>query len=75
MTSREDTQWPRFEVFLQDREGSAHQDVGSVHAPDIDLALMNARDVFARRPRCTSLWVVPAEAITTRTQQELAAGG
>lgn len=73
MTSPEDTQWPRFEVFLQDREGSPHQDVGSVHAPDIDLALMNARDVFVRRPRCTSLWVVPAEAITARTRQELAA--
>jgi ring-1,2-phenylacetyl-CoA epoxidase subunit PaaB len=73
MTLSNDTQWPRFEVFLQDREGAAHQDVGSVHAPDIDLALMNARDVFVRRPQCTSLWVVPAEDITARTHQELAA--
>jgi ring-1,2-phenylacetyl-CoA epoxidase subunit PaaB len=73
MTSPEDTQWPRFEVFLQDGQDAPHQDVGSVHAPDIDLALMNARDVFVRRPRCTSLWVVPAEAITARTRQELAA--
>jgi ring-1,2-phenylacetyl-CoA epoxidase subunit PaaB len=73
MTLSNDTQWPRFEVFLQDGEGAVHQDVGSVHAPDIDLALMNARDVFVRRPQCTSLWVVPAEAITARTQQELAA--
>jgi ring-1,2-phenylacetyl-CoA epoxidase subunit PaaB len=73
MTLRDDTQWPRFEVFLQDGEGAAHQDVGSVHAPDIDLALMNARDVFVRRPRCTSLWVVAAEDITARTRQELAA--
>jgi ring-1,2-phenylacetyl-CoA epoxidase subunit PaaB len=73
MTPRNDTQWPRFEVFLQERQGAAHQDVGSVHAPDIEMALLNARDVFVRRPQCASLWIVPAEAITSRTQQELAA--
>jgi ring-1,2-phenylacetyl-CoA epoxidase subunit PaaB len=66
-----DTQWPRFQVFLQDRPGTPHQDVGSVHAPDAELALFNARDVFVRRPECTSLWVVPADAITSKTAQEL----
>jgi ring-1,2-phenylacetyl-CoA epoxidase subunit PaaB len=73
MTSHSDTQWPRFEVFLQEKEGAAHQDVGSVHAPDIEMALMNARDVFVRRPECASLWIVPVAAIISRTRQELAA--
>jgi ring-1,2-phenylacetyl-CoA epoxidase subunit PaaB len=73
MTTRKDTQWPRFEVFLQEKEGASHQDVGSVHAPDIEMALMNARDVFVRRPDCTSLWIVPVAAIFSRTQQELTA--
>ncbi len=59
-------QWPRFEVFKQEREGQPFRNVGSVHAPDAELALLSARDVFARRPACHSLWVVPAEAITTR---------
>jgi ring-1,2-phenylacetyl-CoA epoxidase subunit PaaB len=58
-----DSQWPRYEVFKQDRPGRPHQNVGSVHAPDPELALQNARDVFARRPSSHSLWVVPAEAI------------
>lgn len=66
-----DTQWPRFQVFLQEKIGAPHQDVGSVHAPDQEMALLNARDVFVRRPECVSLWVVPARSIFTRTAQEL----
>jgi ring-1,2-phenylacetyl-CoA epoxidase subunit PaaB len=67
-----ETQWPRFEVFQQERPGRPHQNVGSVHAPDAEVALLNARDVFVRRPACQSLWVVPAAAILARTSQELA---
>jgi ring-1,2-phenylacetyl-CoA epoxidase subunit PaaB len=70
MTS--DTQLPRFQVFLQEKEGQPHQDVGSVHASDAEMALYNARDVFVRRPECASLWVVPANEIYSRTAQELA---
>jgi ring-1,2-phenylacetyl-CoA epoxidase subunit PaaB len=66
-----DTQWPRYQVFQQEKEGTPHQDVGSVHAPDPEMALFNARDVFVRRPECISLWVVPVDAITFRTEQEL----
>ena len=69
MTS--DTQLPRYQVFLQEKEDSPHQDVGSVHAADPEMALLNARDVFVRRPRCINLWIVPAEAIFSRTAQEL----
>lgn len=66
-----DTQWSRFQVFLQEAEGKPHQDVGSVHATDPELALLNARDVFARRPACISMWVVPVEAIYSKTAEEL----
>ena len=66
-----DTQWPRFEVFVQDREGRPHRNVGTVHAPDGEFALLNARDVFVRRPACISLWVVPATAIYALTEQEI----
>ena len=66
-----DTQWPRYQVFQQEKEGDPHQDVGTVHAPDPEMALFNARDVFVRRPECHSLWVVPVESITFRTAQEL----
>ncbi len=36
-------QWPRFEVFKQDKVDGPIRNVGSVHAPDAELALLNAR--------------------------------
>src|SRR5262249_12935916 len=68
-----DTQWPRFTAFLQAASGKPFQYVGSVHAPDSEMALLNARDVFVRRPACHALWVVPAARIFSRTLEELAA--
>lgn len=65
------TQWARFHVFVQIRPGEPHQDSGSIHAPDAEIALLNARDVFARRPECVSMWVVPAEAIYPKTAEEI----
>lgn len=67
-----DTQWPRYVVFHQPRQGAPHEYAGSVHAPDAELALMNARDVFVRRPDCVSLWVVRADKIFSKTAEELA---
>jgi ring-1,2-phenylacetyl-CoA epoxidase subunit PaaB len=68
-----DTQWPRFIVFQQEGPDASYQYDGSVHAPDAEIALLNARDVFTRRPACTGLWVVRADRIFTRTIEELAA--
>ncbi len=70
-----DSQWQRFEVFKQDTLAQPHQNVGTVHAPDAEIALLNARDVFGRRPSCVSLWVVPEQAILSATVEELAADG
>jgi len=52
-----------WEVFVQDEDGAPHVHVGSVHAADRELALQNARDLFARRGRVTSLWVVSSAEI------------
>ena len=60
-----DTQWPRYEVFKQDKPGKPHEAVGSVHAPDAEMAMLNARNVFVRRPSAVSLWVVAADVIRT----------
>lgn len=68
-----DTQWPRYEVFKQDAPHKPHEAVGSVHAPDAEMALLQARDVFVRRPSAVSLWVVAATAVFARTAQEIAA--
>jgi len=45
--------------------------VGSIHAPDSELALLNARDVFARRPGYMAMWVVPASSIYWKTREEI----
>jgi ring-1,2-phenylacetyl-CoA epoxidase subunit PaaB len=66
-----DTQWPRFQVFHQEQPDGPHTNVGAVHAPDAELALQNARDVFVRRPDCFSLWVVPADQIFSLTAEEI----
>jgi ring-1,2-phenylacetyl-CoA epoxidase subunit PaaB len=67
-----DTQWPRYIVFQQAKTGEPYQYAGSVHAPDAEMALMNARDVFVRRPACVSLWIVPANFIFAVTKEQLA---
>jgi len=66
-----DTQWPRFEVFLTEEDGKPAEHVGSVHATDAEMALLNARDVFVRRPHCRQLWVAPSARVLFRTAEEL----
>ena len=66
-----DTQWPRYEVFQQAKAKQPLRNAGSVHAPDNELALLIARDVFVRRPDCHDLWVVRSDDILSRTAQEL----
>lgn len=57
--------WPMWEVFVRANRGLSHVHVGSLHAPDSALALRNARDLYTRRAEGSSIWVVPAEAIST----------
>jgi len=59
-----DTQWPLWECFVQEEAGGPHVHAGSLHAPDAEMALQNARDVYARRGTPASIWVVPSAAIT-----------
>lgn len=67
MTKRE---WPLWEVFIRGAHGLAHRHVGSLHAPDAEMAMKNARDVYTRRNEGLSIWVVPAEMITASTPSE-----
>ena len=69
-----DTQWPQFIVFDQPGEGKPAFYAGAVHAPDPEMALLNARDVFARRDAHVCLWVVRESAIFAKTSEELAQG-
>ena len=50
--------WTTYEVFHQDKRGKQHVHVGTVRAPDPEMALVLAKEQFARRLTCSNLWVV-----------------
>lgn len=51
-------QFGSYEVFVQPKEGKPFQHEGIVHAPDLELAYVFAKENFTRRFTCTSLYVV-----------------
>jgi ring-1,2-phenylacetyl-CoA epoxidase subunit PaaB len=55
--------WPLWEVFVRSKGGLSHRHVGSVHAPDAEIAVRHARDTYTRRMEGVSLWVVESAAI------------
>lgn len=69
-TENNDKQGVLWEVFIQSKPGIAHKHAGSVHAPDAEMALMSARDVYTRRREGVSIWVVPSNEITASTEEE-----
>ena len=56
-------EWPLWEVFVRAKRGISHVHVGSLHAPDAEMALRNARDLYTRRGEGVSIWVVPSASI------------
>ena len=62
--------WPLYEVFVRGKRGLNHVHVGSLHAPDDEMALRNARDVYTRRNEGVSIWVVRADHITASSPGE-----
>jgi ring-1,2-phenylacetyl-CoA epoxidase subunit PaaB len=71
MSERKD--WPLWEVFLRSKQGLDHKHCGSLHAPDGQLALQMARDVYTRRQEGVSIWVVRADQIIASDPAEKAA--
>lgn len=56
--------WPLWEIFVRSQHGLAHKHAGSLHAPDAEMAIKNARDVYTRRNEGVSIWVVKSSDIT-----------
>lgn len=63
-------EWPLWEVFIRGQHGLNHRHVGSLHAPDNELAMKHARDVYTRRSEGLSIWVVPSSEITASAPSE-----
>ena len=62
--------WPLYEVFVRGKRGLNHVHVGSLHAPDDEMAVHEARDLYTRRNEGVSIWVVRAEHITASSPDE-----
>lgn len=56
--------WITYEVFHQKKRGTQHTHVGIVHAPNAEMAIVFAKESFARRGATTNLWVVKSEDVT-----------
>ncbi len=61
----EGTHLETFEVFHQAKSGARHIHVGSIHAPNAELAMVFAKEQYARRSECVNLWVVKSSEIIT----------
>lgn len=66
----ESNQLPLWEVFIQGKSGNPHKHVGSIHASDKKMALLNARDIYTRRHEGRSIWVVLSENIVASKPED-----
>lgn len=64
------TEWPLWEIFIRGRHGMSHRHVGSLHAPDEEMAIKNARDVYTRRNEGVSIWAVRASDIAASSPSD-----
>ena len=64
------TEWPLWEIFIRGQHGLSHRHVGSLHAPDAEMAIKNARDVYTRRNEGVSIWAVEASRIAASSPEE-----
>lgn len=60
-----------YEVFQQAKDGDPMRHGGNVLAPDPELAMHYARELFARRNESTRLWVVRRADITVLEDEDL----
>ncbi len=51
-------QFGTYEVFVQPKDGKPFQHEGIVHAPNLEMAYVLAKETFTRRFTCFSLYVV-----------------
>ena len=60
-----------WEVFRQEKEGDAMRHGGSVLAPDAELAVHYARELFGRRGESVRLWIVRRDDIHDLSDPDL----
>jgi ring-1,2-phenylacetyl-CoA epoxidase subunit PaaB len=56
-------QFGTFEVFVQPKDGKPFQHEGIVHAPNLEMAYVLAKETFTRRFTCVSLFVTDTRSV------------
>ena len=64
------TQFGPFEVFVQPNPKKPFQHEGVVHAPNLEMAYVLAKEAFTRRFTCTSLYVVDTSRVFVSAMSE-----
>ncbi|MGZ5304463.1 MAG: 1,2-phenylacetyl-CoA epoxidase subunit PaaB [Bacteroidia bacterium] len=62
--------WITYEVFHQKKSGTQHTHAGIVHAPNAEMAMVFAKEQFARRGQTSGLWVVKSSEILSTTSED-----
>lgn len=60
-----------WEVFRQEKDGDPMRHAGNVRAPDRDLAMHYARELYSRRQESVRLWIVSRTDITDLSDPDL----
>ncbi|HNP94067.1 MAG TPA: phenylacetic acid degradation b [Cyclobacteriaceae bacterium] len=63
-------QFGTFEVFVQAKEGKPFQHEGIVHAPNLEMAYVLAKEAFTRRFTCVSIYVADTRSIHVSVMTE-----
>lgn len=69
-STKDQKEWPLWEVFIRSKQGLDHKHAGSLHAADAEMAIENARDVYTRRMEGVSIWVVESKHIHATNADE-----
>lgn len=59
-----------YEVFHQAKKGGRHTHVGSVHAPNPEMAFVFAKEQYGRRSKSVNLWIVRTTDIYTLAYED-----
>ncbi len=56
-------QFETYEVFQQKKPNTPYMYVGPVHAPNLEMAFVFAKEQYSRRATCKGLWLAPTSSI------------
>jgi ring-1,2-phenylacetyl-CoA epoxidase subunit PaaB len=63
-------QFGTFEVFVQPKDGKPFQHEGAVHAPNLEMAYILAKETFTRRFTCVSMYVADTRNVLVSPMSE-----